>query len=82
MKTAEELSDAQRSPLTATAHEMAEPSIRSLVERLMLWMPGLSDVEARYALSTCAAEFCDRTNCWSKESSWQVFPDAPGTQTR
>jgi hypothetical protein len=82
MKTAESLPEPQRSPLTATAPGTPDPSVKSLVERLAIWMPGLSDTEARYALGSVAREFCERTNCWTKETSWQVFPDVPGTTTR
>lgn len=93
MKTAEELSDSQRSPLTAAAAGLSGDSIRALVERLMLWMPGLSDAEARYALMDCAREFCSRTNCWTVEPrlpfgawpgpvEWTVgSPDVPAGAT-
>ena len=70
MKTAEELRESQRSPLTAAAVGLSEPSIKNLVERLMLWTPGLSDVEARYAIMDCAREFCSRTNCWTVDVRW------------
>ena len=93
MKTAEELSESQRSPLTASAVGLADDSIKSLVERLMLWMPGLSDVEARYAIMDCAREFCSKTNCWTVEPkipfgnwvgpvAWTVAkPDIPSGAT-
>jgi len=70
MKTAEELKESQRSPLTAEAVGLSEPSVKNLVERLMLWMPGLSDVEARYAIMDCAREFCSKTNCWTTGAHW------------
>ena len=65
MKTADDLPERQRSPLTATAPGLPAPALAALVERLVLWTPGLSDVEARAALSECAREFCSRTNCWT-----------------
>lgn len=82
MKTAESLPESQRSPLTASAPGTPDPSLRALVDRLAIWTPGLSDAEARHALASSAREFCERTNCWTKFVSWQVFPEAPGNETR
>ncbi len=78
MKTAEELKESQRSPLTAEAAGLPGPSVKNLVERLMLWMPGLSDVEARYAIMDCAREFCSKTNCWTADARWPFDFDYAG----
>ena len=75
MKTAEELPESQRSALTASAPGINDPSEKALVERLMVWMPGLSDTEARIEIADRFREFCDRTNCWSVEVSWPLERD-------
>lgn len=72
MKTAEALPESQRSALTASAPGIQEPSAKALVERLMVWMRGLSDAEARIEIADRFREFCDRTNCWTVEESWPL----------
>jgi len=75
MKTAEELPESQRSALTASAPGIPDPSAKALVERLAVWMPGLSDAEARIEIADRFREFCDRTNCWTVEEEWPLDRD-------